>query len=104
MPKQVYSAMSSSQAGASNLASHRASIRNRKAHAAQFCMRTFFRQMSLDLQYAACSVCVHVSTMPTNQCGAVAARVAARAFVRWQSETRIKVQPLCHNGNGNIES
>lgn len=28
----------------------------------------------------------------------------SQSVVRWQSETRIKVQPLCHNGNGNIES
>jgi hypothetical protein len=51
------------------------------------------------VQRAVCT-CIY-STRRANQCGAVGARVAG-SVVRWQLETRIKVQPLCDNNESNI--
>jgi hypothetical protein len=52
------------------------------------------------VRFAECRMCMY-STRRANQCGAGAARVAG-SVVRWQLETRIKVQPLCHNSKSNI--
>jgi hypothetical protein len=53
------------------------------------------------VRFAECSRIRMYSTRRANQYGAGAARVAG-SVVRWQSETRIKVQPLCDNSKSNI--
>lgn len=72
-------------------------IYDREAHAHGLHTRTAHRQMSLSSQCAECRVqCAGLCTRihQPNQCAAVVwARGVAARVVRWQSETRIKVQP-----------